>query len=52
MALVVADDHWRCEFDEDFLADAVGFVLQAVALGQALQNDHEFVATDPRDGVG
>ncbi|MNQ87027.1 hypothetical protein D3C85_1022370 [compost metagenome] len=52
MALVVADGDGRGEFDEDFLADGARFVLQAFALGQALEDDHEFVAADPGDGVG
>jgi hypothetical protein len=50
--LIIADSHWWRQFDEDFLADAAGFVLQAVALGQALKDDHKLVATDPGDGIG
>lgn len=52
VALVVADGDGRGEFDEDFLTDAAGFVLQAAALRQSLENDHEFIAADAGNGVG
>ncbi|MNQ61549.1 hypothetical protein D3C85_758670 [compost metagenome] len=51
LSMRLADVDRRGKLAEDFLADTAGLFLQALALRQAFEDDHEFIAADPRDGV-